>query len=137
MVEKASAVNRGIAFLIDSIFSGVLLFLAGAVVLQIVSLAGLTPGPNALRGFVGLGVMTYFIYFEGRSGQTPAKMLLNMKVTKKDGSDCGYRASFIRNVLRIVDVLPQLYLVGLASIYLTEDDQRVGDLLAGTIVVKE
>jgi len=138
MVEKAGVVDRGIAFLIDSIFGGILFGLLGLIILKVVSAAsGMNLGFESLRIFVGLGVMAYFIYFEGKSGQTPAKMFLNLKVEKKDGSECGYVSALIRNVLRVIDILPQLYIVGIISIFLTSENQRVGDLAGGTVVVDE
>ncbi|PSG98859.1 MAG: RDD family protein [Nanohaloarchaea archaeon SW_7_43_1] len=138
MTEKAGIVNRGIAVVIDSILGGILFGLSGIIMLKAVSAAANTNlGFRALQIFVGLGMITYFIYFEGKNGQTPAKMFLNLKVMKKDGSECGYFGSLVRNILRIIDILPQAYILGATSILLTSENQRVGDLAGGTVVVDE
>ena len=54
-----------------------------------------------------------------------------------DGSPLTFRASALRNVLRLVDILPGLYLVGAIAIFATRANQRLGDLAAGTLVVRE
>lgn len=51
-----------------------------------------------------------------------------------DGRELTSRASLLRNVIRLVDWLPVFYLVGLAFVASTENDQRLGDLAARTVV---
>ena len=58
-------------------------------------------------------------------------------MVKSDGSQCTITASVIRNLAWIIDALPTLNLVAMVSIYLTEKDQRVGDLVADTVVAKQ
>ncbi|MDP1804085.1 MAG: RDD family protein, partial [Acidimicrobiales bacterium] len=58
-------------------------------------------------------------------------------VVKKGGTPVGFLASALRNILRIVDSLPGFYLVGIVSVMYTANNQRLGDLAAGTIVVRE
>lgn len=89
----------------------------------------------AVGGLSGLVVFAYFIYMEGAYGQTIGKRVLGIVVVKSDGSPCDMKASAIRNVLRIVDGL-FAYLVGLVVILLTDDDQRVGDLVGNTVVAR-
>jgi uncharacterized RDD family membrane protein YckC len=61
---------------------------------------------------------------------------MGIVVVKEDGSALDMRSSAVRNVARIVDAFPTLYLVGFAAMYLVgEDRQRVGDLVADTLVV--
>lgn len=78
----------------------------------------------------------YFTYFEGTSGQTFGKKLAHIKVVKDDGEKCDFLAAFIRNLLRIVDRLPFIYILGIILILVTNKKQRLGDILAKTIVVK-
>ncbi|MFB6208041.1 MAG: RDD family protein [Candidatus Nanohaloarchaea archaeon] len=85
-------------------------------------------------GFIAL--FGYFIYFEANGGQTPGKKLVDIRVVTENGGEPGYQESAIRNVLRLIDAL-FLYVVGLAVIMMTEHDQRIGDLAAKTVVVKE
>jgi len=53
-----------------------------------------------------------------------------------DGSPIGWSESIIRNLLRIVDALPTLYLLGAILVLVTDDEQRLGDIAANTVVVK-
>ena len=78
----------------------------------------------------------YFILLEWLwNGQTPGKRLLHIRVIKQGGYSLSFFDTLLRNLLRVVDFLPFFYGVGLASLVLTRDSQRVGDLVAGTIVV--
>jgi uncharacterized RDD family membrane protein YckC len=76
------------------------------------------------------------VVFEGLTARTPGKFLLGLKVVKLDGGSYYWVAVLGRNVLRIVDFLPVLYLVGLVTIAVTEKNQRIGDLAVGTLVVR-
>lgn len=77
----------------------------------------------------------YHVVFEGTTGRTPGKLALGIEVVGEDGEPCGYRAATVRTLARFVDFLPVAYLAAFASMGLTERRQRLGDLLAGTVVV--
>jgi hypothetical protein len=78
----------------------------------------------------------YFILFEWLwNGQTPGKRLLHIRVIKRGGYALRFFDTLLRNLLRVVDFLPFFYGVGLASLLFTRDSQRLGDLVAGTLVV--
>jgi uncharacterized RDD family membrane protein YckC len=81
-----------------------------------------------------LFAFTYYFLTEGLFAATPGKFVLKLRVMGKDGELCGFSESFKRNILRFVDWLPALYAVGVVSVLLSEDRQRFGDKLAGTIV---
>jgi uncharacterized RDD family membrane protein YckC len=99
-------------------------------------------GAASLGGLFGiLGLMwllwlIYFTYFEGTSGQTIGKRLMHIRVIKEDGSRCDIGSALVRNILRIVDHLPFLYILGIILIAATEKRQRLGDMLGRTIVIK-
>lgn len=79
----------------------------------------------------------YFVYFEGRHGRTPGKRLMDLAVVKEDGTPCDYGDAAVRTFARLVDGLgPVPYLVGLVVVLVTERNQRIGDLLADTVVVR-
>ena len=80
--------------------------------------------------------LVYFTYFEGTSGQTPGKKFGHIKVLKSDGTSCDFGAALVRNLLRIIDSLPFIYILGIILIAATDKHQRLGDMLAKTIVVK-
>ncbi|MFB6077187.1 MAG: RDD family protein [Candidatus Nanohaloarchaea archaeon] len=137
----ASIGDRTEAFLIDT---GIVLFLP-AVLMAMLSLAAVWIGGTVLAqstitvmavAVTGL-TAAYFPVFEGLHGQTPGKMSADIEVVTTGGGDCGWAAAVIRNLLRAVDHLPGplLPLVGLASIRITDRNQRIGDLAAGTVVV--
>ena len=93
-------------------------------------------GMWGIMGVMWLLWLVYFTYFEGTSGQTIGKKFTHIKVVKEDGSRCDYGSAFVRNILRIVDHLPFLYILGIILIAATEKKQRLGDMLGKTIVVK-
>ena len=80
----------------------------------------------------------YFIFFETIwSGQSPGKRALRIRAVKENGYPISFQEAMIRNLLRIVDILPGLYGVGFISAFFSAKEKRVGDYVAGTIVVKE
>lgn len=84
----------------------------------------------------------YFILFEWLwNGQTPGKRWLKLRVIREDGRPLTLWEAIARNLLRICDAVPgfilPVYSVGLIVIFLSGRDQRVGDIFAGTVVVRE
>lgn len=84
----------------------------------------------------------YFIIFEWLwNGQTPGKRLLKLRVIREDGRPITIWEAVARNLLRIFDTFPgfviPVYSIGLISIFLSSRDQRIGDMFAGTVVVRE
>jgi uncharacterized RDD family membrane protein YckC len=85
-----------------------------------------------------LVVFGYDVFFEVlQSGRTPGKRLNGLRVVRSAGEPITFVPSAIRNVLRIIDFLPGGYLTGIVAILATRRNQRLGDLVAGTIVVRE
>lgn len=80
----------------------------------------------------------YFTLFEAFwNGQTPGKRLLRLRVIQQSGRSIGFLDALSRNLLRIVDELPGFYLVGILFLFATRRSQRLGDLVAGTLVIHE
>ena len=80
----------------------------------------------------------YFFLFEGLwHGQTPGKRAQRLRVVRSDGHPMRGTQMFVRNLLRIVDFMPAYYLVGVITMIITGKSQRLGDLAAGTMVVRE
>lgn len=80
----------------------------------------------------------YFPFFEGIwNGRTPGKRAQSLRVVRTDGHPVSLGPVLVRNILRLVDYLPTIYLIGVVSILFTRRSQRLGDLAAGTVVVRE
>jgi len=87
---------------------------------------------------VFLIVFAYDIAFETLNrGRTLGKQAAGIRVVGLTGEPVRFLASAVRNIARILDFLPGLYLIGTISIIATERDQRVGDLAAGTLVMRD
>jgi uncharacterized RDD family membrane protein YckC len=77
----------------------------------------------------------YYTYLEGNRGQTVGKMVTKIKVVREDGGEIDINTAFTRNILRIVDGL-FCYLVGAILIWRSSQKQRLGDMMAKTVVVR-
>ncbi|MEP6947198.1 MAG: RDD family protein [Acidobacteriota bacterium] len=149
----ASIGNRFLAVAIDHVIQYFGIFLIG---LLIYSLAGPGGGegaeqffgdmPNWTKAILIIAVFLlfagYFIIFEWLwNGQTPGKRLLKLRVIRDDGRPITLWEAIARNLLRICDAVPgfvvPIYSVGLVTIFLSSRDQRLGDVFAGTVVVRE
>ena len=100
--------------------------------------AQVPPEYPALKAFFFFTVyLAYYAVFEGAWSRTPGKFFQGLVVRKTDGSPCGWKAALIRSLARLVEVNPVLFgsvPAGLVIIY-SQRKQRIGDLLAGTVVV--
>ena len=128
--------SRFVALLVDSLLQG--LIFVGVIIALVVS------GGDGFTAFAVMGFTVFsllFIYpvaFElAAGGRTPGKHWSSLRVVCDNGSAVTFRASALRNLVRLVDMLPGLYLVGAIAIFATRNNQRLGDLAAGTIVVRE
>jgi uncharacterized membrane protein SpoIIM required for sporulation/uncharacterized RDD family membrane protein YckC len=81
----------------------------------------------------------YYVLFEALAdGQTPGKKILRLRVVRDGGYSIDFGASAVRNIVRLVDMQPVFfYGVGIASIIASKTGRRLGDIVAGTIVVRE
>jgi uncharacterized RDD family membrane protein YckC len=107
--------------------------IALAVILQPAGDAGiaiLTSGWFAMIFF-------YDVLFEvlGR-GRTPGKRWTGLRVVRSGGRPITLARSSVRNILRLIDILPGFYAVGMTTIFISPKNQRVGDLAAGSHVVR-
>lgn len=93
----------------------------------------------ALFGLVSfLFLWGYYIFFEMLwSGQTPGKKAVDLRVIRTDGTPITLTESVVRNLVRLVDFLPAFYGIGTVAIFINRQTRRLGDLAAGTLVVRE
>lgn len=127
---------RFVAQLIDGVILFIIYYLIGLAVFGAPTWSAYGAGATALALLNTLVGFLYFVLLEGTAGATVGKMALKMKVVKEDGGPCGLVASLIRNILRIVDALPFLYIIGMILIARSSKKQRLGDRIAHTVVVK-
>lgn len=132
-LPAAGPVPRAVAWVIDlAIRLGVLMLLG--TVLGLLGAAGM-----------GLYLVAYFLVFWGYpivlealwNGQTPGKKAMSLRVVASDGAPVGWLASITRNLLRTVDMLPFGYATGLIASLADPYGRRLGDLVAGTLVVHD
>ena len=132
-LRTAGAVPRALAFLVDLLIR-LGIFLVCAMVLGRVEGLGvglLLVAAFALEWF-------YPVLFElSRAAATPGKRAMNLRVVMDDGMPVTLAASLLRNLLRVVDFLPFLYLSGVLSMLWRPDFKRLGDIVAGTLVVHD
>lgn len=140
--DLAGPASRGAALMVDS---ALLLAIILAEVLAVL-LAGTLIGaeeatPWLLAAGASLAFITYWGYYifgeVFRNGRTPGKQALGIRVVRDDGGRVGVLDSIIRNLLRLVDMLPGYYAVGLVSLLLSRTNKRLGDMAAGTVVVRD
>ena len=133
--------SRFAAALVDYVFQ-FLILLALGVLLHVL---GLDPFSGASFASA-IWIVCFFLLFWGydvafevlNSGRTPGKRMNGLRVVRESGAPVNFTTSATRNVLRIIDILPPpTYLVGISAILATSRNQRVGDLVAGTLVVRE
>lgn len=87
---------------------------------------------------VALVIVGYYILFEGlNGGRTPGKRAFGLRVAPLDGGSLGMTAVTIRTLMRLIDFLPVIYAVGAISIAVSGRNQRLGDLAANTVVVRD
>ena len=136
--------SRFIALLVDTLIWG-----AGLVILGLI-LWALSPALAAFSALsyqwaVAIVTFTlfllnwgYFTVFEAfNNGRTPGKRVARIRVIQQSGRPIGLIESMARNFVRFVDQIPFFYAVGVVTMFATRQHQRLGDLAAGTLVVRD
>jgi uncharacterized RDD family membrane protein YckC len=139
--------SRLLAILLDYLIQGAAVFLV-LLILLLLSLgpgqAGRAESAAALGKWVIAIILFipfllhwgYFTLFEAFwHGQTPGKRVVRLRVIQQTGRPIGLFAAMIRNLIRAIDALPALYLVGAIAVFFSRRQQRLGDLVAGTLVI--
>lgn len=130
-LPAAGPVPRALAWAIDLSIRMVVLMVA-SMVLAMLGTAGF--GPYAVLMFVVFWF--YPVLFEVFDhGRTPGKRALGLRVVAANGAPVGWLAAFTRNLMRTVDMLPFGYATGLLASLADPWGRRLGDMVAGTLVV--
>src|SRR5580692_4671438 len=141
--EVAGIGSRFLALAYDTLLQ----VLIGIGLFVILMVAGVALPNAATTGiwFVAFIVLAYFVLYFGYfaifevlwNGQTPGKKKEGLRVIKDSGRPITPAEAVGRNLMRIVDQLPALYAIGICSVLLSRQNKRLGDFVAGTIVVHE
>jgi uncharacterized RDD family membrane protein YckC len=136
--------SRFLACFIDTLIQTLaFIVLIGVALLSFAAAGAVVPwGSNWVAGaaiFLGFTLYNgYFGFFEAVwNGQTPGKRLMELRVIQQSGRPISVFQAIARNLLRTVDELPFLYGVGCLTVLLNRQNKRLGDFVAGTVVVRE
>ena len=133
--------DRVLAQVVDGLIGLGLFFFVGVMLARrfgVITDSGfaLSRGPALqLVGIVTGVMLSYFILLEATLGATLGKFVAQIKVENDAGQRVGLLASVFRNVMRLIDAIG-FYLLGAISVMVTKRNQRLGDLAAGTVVVR-
>ena len=140
--------SRFVAMLLDTMILYFALLLVVLIFVVFLSALGPELGDklnNAGMWFVAILILVvfavywgYFALFEAFwHGQTPGKRVMKLRVIKDSGRQITLFEALARNLLRAIDSLPSIYLVGVITMLCNKRNKRLGDMVAGTIVVHE
>lgn len=143
-LKVAGPGTRSYAFIIDwhiRVLAVLAWALAGVLLRQEMPAAAsgkVASNPIMLALMVGAG-LTYFLYHPALElilhGRTPGKRIAGARIVTVEGEMPGAGALLMRNLFRLIDSLPALYLVGLVCCLVTRQRVRIGDMTAGTVLI--
>lgn len=143
--QLAGLGSRTAAFIIDQLILMVVniliivaffFFMYGTADIMLLEMSSLPLAITIIVIFlINWGYFFVFEFFSG--GKTIGKKMIGIRVIQDNGHSLTLLSSFIRNLLRIIDSLPANYFLGLIMIFFHSKHKRIGDLVAGTIVVHE
>ncbi len=143
--ELAGVGSRGVAVAIDIMIQNIVMLTIGLIIVFVngeLNADIMFIEENTLYIVIGLLLVFiiqfgYFLIFEYfMKGETPGKKLVGLKVMMANGEPLSFIASLIRNFIRLADMLPGIYGIGIFSAVFSKRYMRVGDLAANTVVVK-
>ena len=131
-MQGVGVFKRAIAVIIDAIILFIIFYVVALATGGTNMASYSMTSPSSLISLVI--AFGYFIVLEATKGATLGKMAMGLKVVKQEGSAMDWKASIIRNLLRIIDGF-FFYLVGAIVVWVSKSKQRLGDMAAHTLVV--
>ena len=135
------------AFFIDTLIQGLCYLVLGLLALLVVAVFPAAKGLGDLgpKWAMAIVIISAFLVYSGYfaifeawwHGQTPGKRYVGIRVVKDNGRGITVGEAMSRSFLRVVDGAPALYLFGLIVMMVSKEKKRIGDYVAGTIVVHE
>jgi len=136
--------SRFIAILIDYLICGaflLVLIILASIIVPALHLFGNVSANWAIGIFfliVFLVQWGYFSLFEAfNSGRTPGKHAAKIRVIHESGRGINFLESLARNLVRVIDWAPSFYAVGIIAMFSSKRHQRLGDMVAGSLVVRD
>ena len=127
--------SRFLAWLIDFLAILVLGFV-GLMLSNVLEIGRRGLGQAVFQFWLFMLLWGYFLLFEWLwDGQTPGKRLLGIRVIRCNGTSLAFAGSAVRNLIRVVDLLPAFYAFGFMTAAGNRENRRLGDLAADTLVV--
>ncbi|TCS93894.1 RDD family protein [Hazenella coriacea] len=137
--ETAGIGTRGMAKLID-LLCILFLFIPIQFIFGLLSMVPLIDS-IFIAIYIILSALVPLTYFVGlemfMKGQTIGKKVMGVRVIMENGQTPTFLAVFLRNVLQLADLFPVMYLTGIITMFFNKKEKRLGDLVAGTMVVLE
>lgn len=142
----AGPARRAMAHLVDLVLCYGAVFVVGVVI--VIAAFGASSVGAAIDDTLKLGVglllvllfaaqWVWFAAWESLRGDTPGKRAFGLRVVTTTGRPIGFTEAALRNLLRAADLLPSAYLAGVVAMAISPRFQRIGDLVAGTLVVAD
>jgi uncharacterized RDD family membrane protein YckC len=143
--QVAGIGSRFLAALADTAIILVLQFLVAITYFITMDLLNIDPFSTLSSWSAAAFGLLLFVFFWGYyilfeifwNGQTPGKRWSGLRVIRNDGTPVTLSESIIRNLVRIIDLLPAAYGIGVITMFLDKKSRRLGDLAAGTLVVHD
>lgn len=136
--------SRFIALLVDYLIWGAVFLVLGLLAAIIVPALHFFGGVSA-NWAIGIALLIvfllqwgYFALFEAfGNGRTPGKRVAHIRVIHQSGRGINFVEALARNLVRFVDAAPSFYAIGVIAMFLSKRSQRLGDMVAGTLVVRD
>ena len=127
-IQPGPALKRVVAAVIDSLIA------CAVYLLILLSIHQKFANPFLVSAEYLTAMFIYYFLQESAFASTIGKSLLGLRVVGNSGDPVSTREALIRNLLRFVDWLPVLYMLGALALVLSSKKQRIGDIVAGTMV---
>lgn len=136
--------SRFIAILVDYLIWGFVFLILGLLAAIIIPALHFFGGMSA-NWAIGIALLIvfllqwgYFALFEAfGNGRTPGKRVAHIRVIHQSGRGINFVEALARNLVRFIDAAPSFYAVGVIAMFLSKRSQRLGDMVAGTLVVRD
>ena len=129
----ATAIDALIQLFSGSVISGLVAFSLGPLWEE----SGVLVGGILSGLFVGMFVLYPTLFERFANGKSPGKQAMGIRVVSIGGQPIGFMTALLRNFFRFIDMLPAAYFAGIVAVMTTNLNQRLGDIVAGTIVIRD